>query len=231
MRGVTLLEFLAGLALFLVLLFFSYHAFDMQTRLIKNISARTEPEQESNYRLLLIKHFLERSSLRLRGDPFLERAPIFFQDLSFGKSAQSNSFSIARVIGLVLPFVRSGFHYKLQPGAALNQDKTYLVAGSDSGGDFSWNYTRLDQVLPSAQQTLVRMEPFTMNPEVQRGNLIEVEIHGFVFQNQTLYWISPGGAYQPYFSPLDSFEYDWHEPNLSVRWKTGLIQMEFRCAL
>ena len=231
MRGVTLLEFLAGLSLFLVLLFFSYHAFDSQTRLIKNVSARTEPEQESNYRLLLIKHFLERSSLRLRGDPFLEGAPIFFQDLAFGKSVQSNAFSVVRVTGLVLPFERSGFHYKLQSGAGVNPDKTYLITGSDSAGDFSWNYARIDQILPSAQQTLVRMEPFTMNPEVQKGSLIEVEIHGFIFQNQTLYWISPGGAYQPYFTPLDSFEYTWSEPNLTVRWKKGLIRMEFRCAL
>lgn len=228
----TLLEFVAGLSLFLVLLFFGYHAFDSQTRLIKNMKARTEPEQESNYRLLLIKHFLERSSERLRGDPFLEEAPIFFPDLSFGKSTQKNAFSVAHVTGsAALPFVRSGFHYKVQPGAPIDPEKTYLIAGSDMGGNLSWNYAKADQVLPSAQQTLVRMEPYTNNPEVQKGSLLEVEIHGLLFQNQTLYWISPGGAPQPYLTPVDSFEYIWNEPALTIRWKTGLIRMEFRCAL
>lgn len=231
MRGMTLLEFMAGVLLFLLLMLLSYHAFDAQIRLLRNIRSRTEPEQESNYRLLLIKHFLERSSQRLRGDPFLEGAKIFFPDLSFGKSPQKNAFSVAHVTGVPFPFIRSGFHYKLEAAARVQSEKTYLVAGSDAGGNFAWNYARAEQVVASAQSILARLEPYTSNSEVQTGSLVEVEIHGFCFQNQTLYRVSPGGALQPYLPDLDSFEYIWNEPLLTVRWKNGTIDTEFRCIL
>ncbi len=226
-----MLEFMAGISLFLALLFFSYHAFDSQRRLLQNIIARTEPEEESNYRLLLIKHFLERSSQRLKVDPFLEGATIFFPDLSFGKEPQKNAFSVAHVTGLPFPFLRSGMHYNVPAGSAIQQDKMYLLAGSDGAGNYSWNYARIEQISTTTEGFSVNFKPYTSGPEPIQGTLIEVEVHGFLFQNQTLYWISPGGALQPYLSSVNSFDYVWCDGSLTVRWETGLTQMEFRCAL
>jgi hypothetical protein len=231
MRGVTLIEFITAISLFFVLLFFSYHAFDSQRRLLKQITVRTQPEEESNYRLLLIKHFLDRSSQRLKVDPFLEGAPIFFPDLSFGKTVLKNAFSVAHATGLPISFQRSGNEYKVPPNALLQTQKTYLMTGCDAGGNFGWNYASTEEIRTTTEGFTVRFKPYTSGPELEQGKLIEIEIHGFLFQNQTLYWVSPGGSLQPYLSSLDSFDYIWSDGSLTVHWKTGLIEMEFRCAL
>src|SRR5687768_3129628 len=231
MRGVTLLEFMAALSLFLGILFFSYHAFDSQRRLLGNLQARAIPEQESNYRLLLIKHFLERSSEGFQLDPMLESSPIFFPDLQFGASPQGNAFSVAHVTGQPFPFLRSGAAHTLNSDAVIQEDKTYLLAGSDFSGAFSWNYAIAGRVTPTANGLIVDFNVITANPEIEKGKLIEVEIHGFLYQDQTLYWVSPGGAAQPYLSALAHFEYAWNDPALLVRWKKGLMETEFRCTL
>jgi len=232
MRGVTLLEFLAGVSLFLLLLFFSYHAFDAQRHLLKNISAQTQPEEEFNYRMLLVKHFLERSAYKLKVDPFLEGATIFFPDLSFGESPpQKNAFSLAHVTGVPVSFVRADVHHKVPAGAAITKQKTYLMTGCDSAGNFAWNYGIAEDVWQTAEGFTVKFKKLTAGAELEQGTLIEVELHGFLFQNQTLYWISPGGATQPYLSTLDSFEYTWNKPSLTIGWKKGIVQMEFRCVL
>ena len=231
MRGLTLMEFMASVSLFLVLLFFGYHAFDSQRRLLNNVNEQIVPEKESNYRLLLIKHFLERSSLRLRVDPLLEGAPIFFPDLKFGTNPQKNAFSIAHVTGIPYSFLRSGAHYRVASGAVLEEDKTFLMAGSDIDGNFSTNYVQADQVWTTTEGLNVRFDSLTTNPEIVKGKLIEVEIHGFLYQNQTLYRISPGGALQPYLSSLDAFQYTIQNQFLTVRWQSGAIQMEFRCEI
>src|SRR6185295_10121487 len=108
MKGVTLLEFLVAISLFSLILFLSYHSFEEQRSVVNQIESRTRPEEESNYRMLLIKHFVEKSSSRLKVDPFLEGAQIFFPDLSFGSAPQKNAFSIAHVVGEPFPFVHSG---------------------------------------------------------------------------------------------------------------------------
>lgn len=231
MRGVTLLEFLVGVSLFLLLLFFSYHAFDSQKHLLKNISAQTQPEDESNYRMLLIKHFLERSTRKLRVDPFLEGATIFFPDLSFGQSTQVNAFSVAHVTGLPAPFVRAGGNHAVPASAAIAKQKTYLMTGSDSTGNFAWSYGIAEAIWQTADGFTVKFKKLTAGTEPEKGTLIEVELHGFLFQNQTLYWVSPGGATQPYLSTLDSFSYTWNNPSLMIGWKRGPVQMEFQCVL
>jgi hypothetical protein len=232
MRGVTLLEFLAGVSLFMLLLFFSYHAFDAQKYLLNDISARTQPEEESNYRMLLVKHFLERSTQKLKVDPLLEGATIFFPDLSFGESPpQTNAFSVAHVTGLPIFFVRESDNHKVAPTAAIAKQKTYLMTGSDSNGNFLWSYAIAEAVWQTAEGFTVKFKRLTAGAELEKGTLIEVELHGFLFQNQTLYWISPGGAMQPYLSTIDSFEYNWNKPALTIAWKNGIVQTEFRCVL
>jgi hypothetical protein len=232
MRGVTLLEFLAGVSLFLLLLLFSYHAFDAQNFLLNNVSARTQPEEESNYRMLLVKHFLERSTQKLKVDPFLEGATIFFPDLSFGEGPpQKNAFSVAHITGLPISFVREGANHKVPASAVIAKQKNYLVTGCDSNGNFAWTYASAEAVWQTAEGFTVTFKKLTSGAEIEKGTLIEVELHGFLFQNQTLYWISPGGAMQPYLSTIDSFEYNWNNPALTIGWKNGIVQMEFRCVL
>lgn len=227
-----MLEFLAGVSLFLLLLFFSYHAFDAQKSILKNISAQTQPEEESNYRMLLIKHFLERSTQKLKVDPFLEGATVFFPDLSFGESPpQNNAFSVAHITGTPVPFLRTGANHQVPAGAAIAKQKTYLMTGSDSTGNFVWRYAVAEAISQTAGGFTVKFKKLTTGAELEKGTLIEVELHGFLFQNQTLYWISPGGAMQPYLSTIDSFEYTWNNPSLMIGWKRGAVQMEFRCAL
>ena len=227
-----MLEFLAGVSLFFLLLFFSYHAFDAQNHLLKDISARTQPEEESNYRMLLVKHFLERSTRKLKVDPFLEGATIFFPDLSFGESPpQNNAFSVAHITGLPISFVREDPNHKVPATASITKQKTYLMTGCDSNGNFAWSYAIAEAVWQTAEGFTVKFKKLTSGTELEKGTLIEVELHGFLFQNQTLYWISPGGAMQPYLSTIDSFEYNWKNPSLTVAWKNGIVPMEFRCVL
>jgi hypothetical protein len=232
MRGVTLLEFLAGASLFFLLLFFSYHAFDSQKHLLKDITIRTEPEEESNYRMLLIKHFLERSSRKLKVHPFLEGATIFFPDLSFGESpSQENAFSIAHVTGQPVCFIRDDPNHKLPAGTVITKGKTYLMTGSDNNGNYAWSYATAEDIWQTDEGFTVKFNKLTTGAEIDKGTLIEVELHGLLYQNETLYWISPGGALQPYLSGIDSFEYNWSNPDLTIAWKYGIIQMEFRCVL
>src|SRR5687767_3558669 len=119
MRGVTLIELLAGMSLFLILLYFSFHAFDSQQKLLQTIAVRSQPEQESNFRLLLVKHFLERSSRQLKVDPLFEGIPIFFSDLAFGKTVEPHAFSVVHISGDPIPFARTGIHHKMPLGAGV----------------------------------------------------------------------------------------------------------------
>jgi hypothetical protein len=229
MKGVTLLEFLVSTSLFVLLLIFSYHTFDSQRRLLNQMESQTKPEEESNYRMLLVKHFLEKCSSKLKVDPFLEAAPVFFPDLSFGQNPQKNSFSVAYITGVPIRFQRAGGNYQVRANVAAK--KVYLLAGSDGAGNYCWNYSLVEQIWVTSEGLTVQLKNLSSTPEVERGTLIEVEVHGFLFQNRTLYWISPGGAAQPFIASIDSFEYSWSNPALTMLWKKSAIQMEFRCAL
>ena len=231
MRGVSLIELLAGMSLFLLLLFFSYHALDLQQRVLKRMVIRSQPEQESNYRLLLMKHFVERSSRKLRIDPVFEDVPVFFTDLSFGKTSLPNAFSVAHVTGVPVPFVRFATYYKMPAGSAIEEKNTYLLAGADSAGNFTWTYARAEKVWVIPEGIAATFQPLTANADPQTGKLIAVEIHGFLFKEQTLYWVSPAGTLQPYLSSLESFEYSCARNLLRFRWKAGETEMEARCVL
>jgi prepilin-type N-terminal cleavage/methylation domain-containing protein len=232
MRGMTLLELLVAISLFSVIVFVSYHAFEEQRVVLKGMESRARPETESNFRMLVIKHFLERSSGKFRIDPFLEKADFFFPDLSFGSQPESGKFSAAVVTGTPIRFIRSGSNVMVATGSPVEKKKTYLLAGRDSAGSFGWRYDECEQISTTASGIVVTLKSLeTKAPTLENGTLIEIEIHGFAYQNSTLYWISPGGAMQPYFNDLDRFEYTWNKPTLTVTWQKGELQTEFRCEL
>jgi hypothetical protein len=180
---------------------------------------------------LLIKHFLERSSRKLSIDPAFESVPIFFPDLSFGTSNQPQAFSIVHVSGQPIPFLRTGTNYKFPLGSGIEAQKTYLLAGADGGGNFTWMYARAQKIWTINDELSATFERFTSNADPEEGKLIAAEVHGFLWKDQTLYWVSPAGALQPYLSGLQSFEYSQQNGLLSVRWKVGQAEMEFRCVL
>jgi prepilin-type N-terminal cleavage/methylation domain-containing protein len=231
MKGVTLLEFLVAISLFSLILFLSYHSFEEQRSVVNQIESRTRPEEESNYRMLLIKHFIEKSSGRLKADPFLEGAQIFFPDLSFGSEPQKNAFSIAHIVGEPFPFIHSGNSWHVPLTSGVEKKKTYLLAGSDSSGNFGWIYCTADQVSSATDHLTVTFTTLMQGAIPEKGTLIEAEIHGVLLQNHTLFWMSPGGSQQPYFDGLDNFEYTWNNPMLTIAWQKGAIKAEFRCAL
>jgi prepilin-type N-terminal cleavage/methylation domain-containing protein len=230
MRGVTLLELLVGITIFSVIVFLTYHTLERQRNLLNGMESRARPENESNYRLLVIKHFLEHSSERFRTDPFLESAGFFFPDLSFGSEPDPAKFSAAVAIGQPMRFVRSGSSVLVALGSPVEKSKAYLLAGADSDGNFAWSYDRCAKVSNSPTGLILQLQPLQTSPSaLEKGTLMEAEIHGFVYQNNILYWISPGGAMQPYFSNLDAFEYTWNKPILAVRWQKGEARTEFLC--
>jgi hypothetical protein len=231
MRGATLLEFVAGISLFLVLLTLSYHAFDAQRRLLNRMEERVTPEEESNYRMLLVKHFLDKCSHKLKVDPFLETVPAFFPDLVFGQSPQKSAFSVIHVTGIPIRFERSGASARVPVNSGVQAGKTYMLAGSTDAGEFGWSCELAEKTWSTTTGEMLTLKNLSGTPSPQKGTLIEVEVHGFSFQNQTLYWISPGGALQPYLRSLDSFAYEWLPPTLTVQWTKGPVKMEFRCAL
>jgi hypothetical protein len=232
MRGTTLLEFLVAISLFSVILFLSYHAFEEQRKTLSFVESRARPETESNFRILVLKHVLERSSERLKTDPFLEKAELFFPDLSFGSLPDPKSFSAAIVVGQPIRFIRSGAEIMVASGSAVEKKKTYLLAGSDAKGAFGWRYDLCEQTSNQPAGIILKLKSLQPSPPVlENGTLIEMEVHGFSYQNNTLYWISPGGAVQPYFAGLDRFEYTWNKPTLIVAWQKGELQTEFRCEL
>jgi len=227
-----LLEFLVSISLFSLIVFLSYHAFEEQKTMVNQMESRTRPEEESNYRMLVIKHFLEHTSQRLAVDPFLECADVFFPDLSFGSAPNKNAFSVAHISGEPVRFVRFGSDFLVPAGSPVEKKKTYLMAGCDITGNFAWNYYVCEQVSNGLNGLIVKLKPLQSAPPVmEKGTLIEAEIHGFLYQNQTLYWISPGGSLQPYFAQLDAFEYTWSTPTLTISWQKGAIKAEFRCLL
>ena len=232
MRGATLLELLVAISLFSIIVFLSYQSFEQQRTTLKSVESRARPETESNFRMLVIKHFLERSSARFKVDPYLENTDVFFPDLSFGIQPDPHKFSAAIAIGQPIRFVRSGSEFLVAAGSPVEKKKTYLLAGCDSTGTFGWRYDTCEQVSTTASGVLMRLKSLQKAPALlEQGTLIETEVNGFVFQNNTLYWVSPGGAMQPYFADLDRFEYIWNKPTLIVTWQKGELQTEFRCEL
>ncbi len=229
MKGVTLLEFFLTVSFFLTILFFGYHAFDLQKDLLVRTISRTRPEEESNYRAILLKHLIEDSSRKLQIDSMLEGATIFFEDLAFGNQARTDAFSVVHVQGSPVHFLNSGSDYTVPSGSRIVPGNNYLLAGSDSNGNYGWGYYKALQVSNTASTLALKLQPLQSDPRLEKGTLIEVEIHGFLFKNSTLYRISSGGATQPFLEPLDEFRYSWDGTVLTVTWRRGAISMEFKC--
>ena len=229
MKGFSLLEFLAGSSIFLAGLLLMYSNVDTEKDLLDRSIARTRPEEESNYRLLILKNLLQDSATGFSADPFLEHAPHFFPDLDFGIATRADAFSIARPLASIVSFqlatkttVVCARPYPLQTGDIL------ALAGVTNAGNFDWNYARVKQAF-SDRTYSVEFE-LTRDPPVA-GSLVNVQVDGFVFQNSSLYWVTGSGPLQPFFGPIDDFRYLWNGRQLTVFWRTGSIEADITATL
>ena len=231
MKGFSLLEFVAATSLFLVIVLFGYQNFDFEQQLSLQILHRTRPEQESNYRLLVLNGLLRNCSEKLKQDPLLENVPVFFSDLALGKEAREDAFSIVRPVGLPEPFVKTGTLYRVPLDSSLQEGKLVAMAGATDEGLFGWNYAKVARLVAKPDQLLLKLDSLKEKPLLLDGSLIEVEFHGFLFRNQTLYWITQSGQTEPFFGPLEGFHYTWKDPQLFLFWETDFVSVQFPITL
>jgi hypothetical protein len=225
MRGFTLLEILVATLLFLVILIVGHEAARLEKDLILATRAATAPEKECDYRLIVLKHFLEGSSETFKSDKFLEPVPTFFNDLNFGQSPRTDAFSVTIADGSPQRFVRDGSLYRMF--VSLKVGDMLLLGGLTESNHFGWNYAQIRQV----QGDLVEMNFFLPHETLDKGAWIKIEMHGFLFKQETLYWISPAGQVAPFLSPLNDFHFSWVQPQLTISWRSGLSDLEFQSTL
>jgi hypothetical protein len=188
---------------------------------------RTRPEEESNYRLLAFKAFFHSSASRFKKSSVLSEIPYFFSGLDFGRQPSTSSFSMARPMSDPMPFVHEGGVWRVPVDANVVQDTVVALAGMTADAEFSWNYGRVTNVIVQPQELQLSVDLFLALPDLQSGYFAPVEVHGFAHNNNALYWIGPSGQSEPYFAPVEEFNYEWSGSRLTMRWRSGLIETSF----
>jgi hypothetical protein len=227
MRGSTLLEFLCAITFFLTLVLSGYKALDEEMQISQMMIARTKPEKESNYRLLAFKAFFQSSANRFKKSPMLSEVPYFFSGLNFGQDPSTDSFSIARPISDPAPFIKVGPIWRVPLGASVAVDTVVAVAGVTSDGNYGWNYGKVLNITPQPTELHLDLQLFLAEQNFTSGFFAPVEIHGFAHNNNALYWIGPSGQSQPYFAPVEGFQYEWNGSRLKIYWHAGMIESSF----
>lgn len=226
-RGFSLIEFAVATSFFLVLILTGYGAVSTENDLLAAMIARTRPEEESNYRLLVIGAFFQNASAQFKKNFLLQETPFFFPDLQFGQKPVVNEFSIARPLSDPIPFERDLNAYRIPLGIAIQPGNLVVLSGVNGSSNFDWNYARILKVTPDVSSQILNLQFLLARTQLDSGVLAETEIHGFSFRNQYLYWISPKGQPSPYFGKLDAFSYQWSPPQLKIFWQKGLITSDF----
>jgi len=231
MRGFSFLEFLIAAHFCLLLLLTGYGMLDRQTNFLAKMSSWTRPEQESNYRLLLLRNLMQDSSQQLKRNAFLQNVPFFFPDLNFGVDQRKDAFSFARPLSGPVWFRREGTWYHVPKSSSLKAGGTVLLGGSDTGGHFEWNYARVLLVDQSGPTQKLKLKFILAHAEMDSGSLMQTEIHGFVWRSNTLYWVSPSGSLSPFFGPMEEFSYNLSGSQVTIFWRSAGIAAHFRSTL
>jgi hypothetical protein len=227
MSGTSLVEFLCAISLLLILIFSGYNALDLQRNLSNWIIERTRPEEESNYRLLVVRSYFHQSGNRLRKDPLLSAMPLCFPDLDFGRNPVPDAFSIIQAIEDPVPFRNEGSICRVPAGAPVEAGSSIALAGSDLTGAFGWNFARVMEVTDTPAARELGLEFYLNDPVLLRGSAAVVAIHGFSFANNTLYLVSPAGQNQPFLHNLSEFRYEITSGEIKVFWRKGRITSSF----
>jgi hypothetical protein len=227
MRGSSLVEFLCGIAFFLTLVLSGYKALDAEMQISQMMISRTKPEKESNYRLLVFKAFFQSSASRFRKSAVLSEIPYFFSGLDFGQTPSTDSFSIARPLADPAPFIKVGPIWRVPLGSSIAVDSVVAVAGITTNGNFAWNYGKVLNITTQPTELHLDLQLFLAEEDFISGFFAPVEVHGFAHNNNALYWISPAGQSEPYFAPVQRFQYDWNGSRLKINWHAGMIESSF----
>jgi hypothetical protein len=227
MRGSTLVEFLCAITFFLTLVLSGYKALDAEMQISQMMISRTKPEKESNYRLLAFKAFFQSSASRFKKNPVLTEVPYFFSGLDFGQTPSADSFSIARPLADPAPFIKVGPIWRVPLGSSVAVDTVVVVAGVTTDGNYGWNYGKVLTITPQPSELHLELQLFLGEENFTSGFFAPVEVHGFAHNNDALYWIGPSGQSQPYFSPVETFQYEWNGARLKINWHAGLIESSF----
>lgn len=222
-RGFSLLEFMIATTFLMIVIVSGFGALDFERGFIHRMDGRTAFEQESNYRMTVIKALLDDSSQRLKPDVFLERAPTCFPGVDFGQEPATDSFSIARPVSRPNRFERDGETFVTER-ALEDQKHIVLLAGLDLEASYQWNYGRVASTEPPCRYNIA----FLLDkPPLEAGALVEVEMYGVQFRNSTVYLLNPGGSGSPFFSRVDSFAYELQPPHVRVQWSRKSVRTEF----
>lgn len=217
-----MLEFLVATSFFCIILLAGYEALDSQQFLLSQMERRTFTDQKSNYRILVLRNLLQDASAGFQQDGLTGSIPCFFPDLDFGRSEQPTSFSVALPRGVPRRFVRDPFNGLILTEPASDLKPTSLVAlGGQCGDDFCWNYGRIKTTSSTSGMLQLELEFLVPGNIPVAGSLIRVELHGFQFADNTLYWISPTGQSEPFWPSLDDFAYEYSSKSLILSWLTG----------
>jgi hypothetical protein len=227
MRGSSLVEFLCAIAFFLTLVLSGYKALDAEMQISQMMINRTKPEKESNYRLLAFKAFFESAASRFKKSAMLSEMPYFFSGLDFGQTPSTDSFSIARPMADPAPFIKVGPVWRVPLGSAVAVDTVVAVGGMTTSGNYGWNYGKIMSITIQPTELHLGLQLFLAEENFTSGFFAPVEVHGFAHNNNALYWIGPSGQSQPYFAPVEVFQYDWNGSRLKINWHAGMIQSSF----
>ncbi|HEY4491892.1 MAG TPA: hypothetical protein VI958_07805 [Acidobacteriota bacterium] len=231
MKGFSLLEFLVATTFFLIVLVSGYQSLDRQFVLSRTVLEKTRPEQEANYRLLILDGLLRDCSEKLDQEAFFRGVPIFFHDLQFGTEVREDAFSIVRLLQKKIAFTRTGNSLQISMSGALQAGNTVLLAGPVETMQWDWAYANITKIVTQTDYRLLQLEYLLEKPAPVKGYLLHAEIHGFLFKNQTLYWISPDGQNAPFWDRLDQFAFEWNDKRLTVSWKNAGTQGVFTSSL
>lgn len=222
-KGISLLEFMIATLFLVILIVSGLGALDFERAFAGRINDRTAFEQESNYRMIVIRSMLEDSSESLKLDPFLQRAPICFPGVDFGQEPSPDSFSVARPLSRPARFERDGT-LVLTDRPLEDQAHLLLLAGLDSEAAFGWNYAR---VMASGGMSRYELSFLLDKPPLEAGALVEVEMRGVRFRDSTVYVLNPGGSSSPFFSNVEDFRYDMQPPHVRIQWSRKSVQTQF----
>jgi hypothetical protein len=221
-RGFSLLEFLVATSFFCIILLAGYEVLDSQQFLLSQMEIRTSADQKSNYRILVLRNLLQDAAAGFQQDGLTEGIPYFFSDLNFGRSEKPASFSVALPRAGPRHFATDPFSGLIQTEPASELKPSTIVAlGGQCGDDFCWNYGRITSTIPAYGMLQLHLDFLVPGEIPSAGALILVELHGFQFANNTLYWISPAGQAEPFWPSLSDFHYEYSSRLLTLSWKTG----------
>lgn len=226
-RGFSLLEFLVASSLFTGVILGGYEFLDQELRLHKHVLRLTRPEAELNYRMLVVRTFLEDATRGRDTDPFLMPAPAVFPDLQFGQDPEDHAFSIACPIGQPARFVREGGVLRISGAAPLKAGTVILLGGATPAGEYMWDYLRLDSVSSAGADQWLQGASLLNRGLPDFGSLIPVELQGLAFRNGTLYWVQPSGELSP-FMDLDDFHCSQIGNLIQINWQNGTIRSAFQ---